>query len=40
MPGEPLARELPLDHHLRRDAGVVGAGLPKRIATAHARIPD
>ena len=27
---------LPLDHHLRGDAGVVGAGLPQHVAAAHA----
>ena len=26
---------LPLDHHLRRDAGVIGAGLPEHVASAH-----
>ena len=40
MLGEPLACELPLDHHLRGDAGVVSPGLPEGIATAQARIPD
>src|SRR5512132_1081762 len=40
LPGESLARELLLDHHLRGDAGVIGTGLPERIAPAHARIPD
>jgi hypothetical protein len=28
--------ELALDHHLRRDAGVVGAGLPQHVLAAHA----
>ena len=28
--------QLPLDHHLRRDAGVVGAGLPQHVLAAHA----
>ena len=28
--------ELALDHHLSRDAGMVGARLPKHIAAAHA----
>jgi hypothetical protein len=27
---------LPLDHHLGRDAGVIGAGLPQHVAPAHA----
>jgi hypothetical protein len=27
---------LPLDHHLGRDAGVIGAGLPQHVAAAHA----
>ena len=27
---------LPLDHHLGRDAGMVGAGLPQHVAAAHA----
>jgi hypothetical protein len=26
---------LTLDHHLRRDAGMVGAGLPQHVAAAH-----
>ena len=29
-------RQLALDHHLRGDAGVVGAGLPEHVAPAHA----
>ncbi len=29
-----------LDDHLRGDAGVIGAGLPKDVATGHARVPD
>ena len=28
--------QLPLDHHLGRDAGMVGAGLPQHVAAAHA----
>ena len=28
--------QLPLDHHLRGDAGMVGAGLPQHVAAAHA----
>ena len=28
--------QLPLDHHLRGDAGVVGARLPQHVAPAHA----
>src|SRR5882757_2839493 len=28
--------ELALDHHLGRDAGMVGAGLPEHVAAAHA----
>ena len=27
--------QLPLDHHLGRDAGVVGARLPQHVAAAH-----
>ena len=36
----PLLGEQPLDHHLRGDAGVVGAGLPERIAALHAPPAD
>jgi hypothetical protein len=28
--------QLPLDHHLGGDAGMVGAGLPQHVAAAHA----
>ena len=28
--------QLPLDHHLGRDAGMIGAGLPQHVAAAHA----
>src|SRR4051812_42937492 len=28
--------QLPLDHHLRRDAGVIGAGLPQHVLAAQA----
>ena len=28
--------QLPFDHHLGRDAGVIGAGLPQHVAAAHA----
>ncbi len=31
-----LGFELALDHHLRRDAGVIGAGLPQRVEPLHA----
>ena len=31
--------QLPLDHHLGRDAGVVGAGLPQHVLAAHALEP-
>ena len=31
----PSLRELALDHHLGRDAGVIGAGLPQHGAAAH-----
>ena len=31
-----LGVELALDHHLRGDAGVVGARLPQRVVAAHA----
>jgi len=27
--------QLPLDHHLGRDTGVIGAGLPQHVAAAH-----
>ena len=32
--------ELALDHHLRGDAGMVGAGLPQHVAPAHALEAD
>ena len=32
--------ELPLHHHLRGDAGMVGARLPQRVAALHALIAD
>ena len=32
----PSGFELALDHHLRRDARVVGAGLPQRVVALHA----
>ena len=32
--------ELALDHHLRGDAGMIGARLPEHILTAHALIAD
>ena len=35
-----LLFELALDHHLGRDAGMVGARLPQRVAAAHALIAD
>ena len=35
LTGCALILELPLNHHLRRDAGVIHAGLPQRIATPH-----
>ncbi len=31
--------QLALDHHLGRDAGMVGAGLPQHVAAAHALEP-
>src|SRR5579883_2374391 len=31
--------ELPLDHHLGGDAGMVGAGLPEHVAATHALEP-
>ena len=34
-PVDPLLRELPLDDHLRRDAGVVGPGHPEHAVAAH-----
>ena len=38
--GLSLRGELALDHHLRGDAGVVGAHLPQRVPAAHARVAD
>ncbi len=35
-----LELELALHDHLRGDAGVIGAGLPERIAAAHALVAD
>ena len=35
MPGHVLGRELPLDHHLRGNTGMVGADLPQRVAALH-----
>ena len=32
--------QLALDHHLRGDAGMVGAGLPQHVAAAHALEAD
>ena len=32
----PCGVELALHHHLRRDAGVIGARLPQRVVAAHA----
>ena len=37
---EALLRQLALDHHLRRDAGVVAARLPQSGAAAHAMKAD
>ncbi len=37
---DPFGRELTLHDHLRRDAGVVGAGLPERVAAGHAPVAD
>ena len=34
--GKLALHQLPLDHHLGRDAGVVGARLPQHVASAHA----
>ena len=34
--GLAVGGQLPLDHHLGRDAGMVGARLPQRVAAAHA----
>src|ERR1700694_856250 len=33
---EPFALQLTRDYHLRRDARMIGAGLPKRVVAAHA----
>jgi hypothetical protein len=33
--GSALAGQLPLDHHLGGDAGVIGAGLPQAVMTLH-----
>ena len=32
--------QLPLDHHLGGDAGMIGAGLPQHVAAAHALEAD
>ena len=37
---QAFAREVARDHHLRRDAGVVGAHLPQRVEAAHAVVAD
>ena len=34
--GQLALHQLPLDHHLRRDAGVIGARLPQHVLAAHA----
>ncbi len=34
--GPLMLHQLPLDHHLRGDAGMIGAGLPEHILAAHA----
>ena len=36
MAADTVGGELALDHHLRGDAGVVGARLPERVVAAHA----
>ena len=35
---DPLSRQLPLDHRLGGDAGVIRAGLPEHVAPAHALV--
>ena len=39
-PAAALPLQQPLDHDLRRNAGVIGAGLPEHIAPAHALKAD
>ena len=39
LPGQSLRGQLALDHHLRGDAGVIGAGLPERVPPLHAAPP-
>jgi hypothetical protein len=34
-PGSLPLHQLPLDHHLGGDAGMIGAGLPQHVAAAH-----
>ena len=36
VPRGALGEQLAFDHHLRRDTGVVGAGLPQRVGALHA----
>ena len=36
----PSLGQQPLHHHLRGDAGMVGAGLPQRVAALHAPPAD
>ncbi|MNF76730.1 hypothetical protein D3C84_588550 [compost metagenome] len=40
MPADAVGRQLALDHHLRGDAGVVGARLPQGLAALHAAETD
>ena len=35
LPGDALVRQQPLHHHLRGDAGMIGAWLPKHVAALH-----
>ena len=37
---QPLAVEVALDHHLRGDAGMVGADHPQRVLALHPRVAD
>ncbi len=38
MTGQAFRGHLALDHHLRRDTGMIGAGLPQRVEALHAVI--
>ena len=40
VPGLALRVQLSFDHHLRGDTGVIGPGLPQRVAATHALVAD